>query len=287
MLNIIFIFLYIFYILSFSRNYWKQFDFAVTKKNLIVFFREVVCIKKTSRTFSDQNYQNYQNYQNSQYSINLILNTLLNTMATNGSFIRRSILSPQKNNIVQQPYKISTKEMANLITVLKKQERAEEKGKNRGSRDMRKCFYNGQLIRHKYKNNTWTGTYNRQNNTIVDNSTSYKTPSRFSDAHYKKFAPHTCSKSNGWKRCEIFSDGKWCSIFNLSEKYNMEGLRISNNEAGFWKVAYYHKNRKLWKAFIPGGGKMITTGPSRGKFETPLEAAIALKEYCLSQNIEY
>ena len=57
---------------------------------------------------------------------------------------------------------------------------------------------------------------------------------------------------------------------------NREGLRISNNEAGFWKVAYYHKNRKLWKAFIPGGGKMITTGPSRGKFKTPLEAAIAL-----------
>ena len=204
------------------------------------------------------------------------------TPSSSHSYKRRGIVPSNTNTPMTQPYCLSESEMRSFI-----EQNSQQK---KGCRNMRLCFHDKQLIRHTCAGTDfiWVGVYNKQTNRIVHNSVSYKTPSGFAQAHYRIKRPERISNANGWKQCEMFLDGKWKSIHKLAAKYNGDGLRISNSETGFWRVTYYQKDRTLWKALLPdGSGRMITSGPTRGKFETPLEAAIALREYCNKQHITY
>lgn len=209
-------------------------------------------------------------------------------------YTRREILPTKDNTDMNQPYCLSKSEM--LLLIEQNCERNQEQSQQqhheskKSCRNMYLCFHDKQPIRHTCTgtNSIWEGVYDKNTNCIVHNSVSYKTPSGFAKAHYKKTRTDRESNANGWKQCEMFLNGKWRSIHKLSAKYNEDGLRISNSETGFWRVTYYQKYRNLWKAMRPDvNGSMITSGPTRGKFNTPMEAAIALREYCNEQNIIY
>ena len=222
------------------------------------------------------------------------MSSLEMTPSCSHSYTRRELLPTQPNTGMTHPYRLSESEMLLLIEQNQEQEQEQEQEQQqqpkKGCRDMRLCFRDKQCIRHTCTgtNSIWTGVYNRHTNCIVHDSVSYKTPSGFAQAHYIKTRPDRESNANGWKQCEMLLDDTWRSMFKLAAKYNCDGLRISNSETGFWRVTYYQKDRTLWKAMRPdNNGSMITSGPTRGKFNTPMEAAIALREYCNKQNIKY
>jgi len=85
-----------------------------------------------------------------------------------------------------------------------------------GCRDMSKCFYDGQKIRHKIGfDKIWIGIYNLKGNCIIYNNEIYKTLSAFSMGHYKIDKPERIS-ANGWSECECEINNEWVSTYNLS-----------------------------------------------------------------------
>ena len=68
-------------------------------------------------------------------------------------------------------------------------------------------------------------------------------------------------------------------------------LRRSNQPTitGLWYVSPGSKARTPWryKAFKPGGGTMIKEDEGGGYFDTPEEAAIALRRWCLDHGYPY
>ena len=101
--------------------------------------------------------------------------------------------------------------------------------KQRGCRDMSKCFRAGQLIRHVIGiNKIWQGYYDAEKNVIVFNNPHmnntveyYKSLSGFAQAHYKLENPNRIS-ANGWAECECFDGHEWISTNNLDE-FNVSG----------------------------------------------------------------
>lgn len=91
----------------------------------------------------------------------------------------------------------------------------ENKEKNNYCRDMRKCFKNGQVIRHNIGISTWTGIYNLRKNVIIYDKKSYKSLSGFTQAHYDKDRKDRTKNSNGWKECQYEVNGEWVSTFNI------------------------------------------------------------------------
>jgi len=86
----------------------------------------------------------------------------------------------------------------------------------KGCRDMKKCFINGQLIRHKIGiNKIWIGTYDSSRDGIVYDGKLYKSPSGFAQSHYSIDRTDRCKEANGWKECECEVDGKWISTYSL------------------------------------------------------------------------
>ena len=85
----------------------------------------------------------------------------------------------------------------------------------RRSRDMAKCFTNGQHIRHTIGiNKTWIGVYDSSKNGIVYNGNKYSIY-KFASNHYSLERPDRTSEVNGWKECECEVDGKWISTYSL------------------------------------------------------------------------
>lgn len=83
------------------------------------------------------------------------------------------------------------------------------------SREMSRCFTNGQRIRHTIGiNKTWIGIYNSSKNVIIHNGKFYKSLSGFALTHYNIDSKNRISV-NGWKECEYEVDGKWISTYNL------------------------------------------------------------------------
>ena len=82
-------------------------------------------------------------------------------------------------------------------------------------RDMRKCFKNGQVIRHNIGISTWDGIYNFTENVIIYDKKSYNTLSGFTKAHYAKHRKDRTKNSNGWKECQYEVNGEWVSTFNI------------------------------------------------------------------------
>jgi hypothetical protein len=86
----------------------------------------------------------------------------------------------------------------------------------KGCRDMRKCFINGQRIRHTIGiNKTWIGTYDSSRNGILHNGKTL-TLNEFAVSHYKMERPDRVSNVNAWKECKCEVDGKWISTYSLT-----------------------------------------------------------------------
>jgi hypothetical protein len=90
--------------------------------------------------------------------------------------------------------------------------------KNRGCRDMAKCFINGQRIRHISLvgiKTTWIGIYNSSNNSIIYNDNTYESMSKFANTHYLDDGYKFNRSANGWKECEYEVNGEWESTHNI------------------------------------------------------------------------
>ena len=83
-------------------------------------------------------------------------------------------------------------------------------------RDMRKCFTNGQRIRHTIGiNKTWIGIYDSSKNEIMYDTKIYKSLSGFAEMHYSIDRPDRVKSANGWRECECEVNGKWISTDNF------------------------------------------------------------------------
>ena len=94
--------------------------------------------------------------------------------------------------------------------------------KIKGCRDMKKCFTNGQKIKHTIGiNKIWIGTYDLFNNTILYNEKVYggRSPiNQFVISHYQFERPDRVSV-NAWSECECEINGEWVSTFNLKNTF--------------------------------------------------------------------
>jgi hypothetical protein len=85
----------------------------------------------------------------------------------------------------------------------------------KGSRDMTKCFVNGQRIKHTIGiNKTWIGVYDSIKNAIIYDNKIYKSLSGFAQMHYNTDKPDRISV-NGWRECECEINKEWVSTYNL------------------------------------------------------------------------
>ena len=83
------------------------------------------------------------------------------------------------------------------------------------NRKLETCFINGQKIRHKISDNTWTGVYDGKLNSILYNGIYYSL-NQFTGNHYKQVRPDRTYKNNAWNECECEIDnGSWIDTFNL------------------------------------------------------------------------
>ena len=91
--------------------------------------------------------------------------------------------------------------------------------KIKGCRDMKKCFTNGQKIKHTIGiNKIWIGTYDLFNNTILYDGRVYggRSPiNQFVISHYQFERPDRVSV-NAWSECECEINGEWISTYNLN-----------------------------------------------------------------------
>ena len=83
------------------------------------------------------------------------------------------------------------------------------------SRDMSKCFTDGQQIRHVIDvNQIWIGIYCSTQNMIIYDMKNYKTLSAFAESHNSIYKPYRKS-ANGWRECECEVNGKWISTYDI------------------------------------------------------------------------
>ena len=87
-----------------------------------------------------------------------------------------------------------------------------------GCRDIKKCFTNGQRIRHTIGiNKTWIGTYDSSRNGILHNEIFYKSLSGFANAHHRENGSYTHNGVSGWRCTDYDVDGKWMSTSNIKK----------------------------------------------------------------------
>jgi hypothetical protein len=85
----------------------------------------------------------------------------------------------------------------------------------KGSRNMTKCFTNGQRIRHIIGiNKTWIGTYDYYKNAIIYDGKKLSL-NKFVVSHYELERPYRVSNANAWKECECEENGTWISTYSL------------------------------------------------------------------------
>jgi hypothetical protein len=86
----------------------------------------------------------------------------------------------------------------------------------KNSRNMSKCFTDGQRLRHTIGiNKTWIGIYDASKNEIICDMKSYKSLSGFAGTHYSIERPDRVNSANGWAECECEVNGKWISTYGL------------------------------------------------------------------------
>ncbi len=86
-------------------------------------------------------------------------------------------------------------------------------------RDVRKCFTNGQRIRHTIGNDkTWIGIFDFSKNGIICDTKLYQGRSplnQFAKTHYEIERKNRVSNVNAWSECECEVNGKWISTYDL------------------------------------------------------------------------
>ena len=83
-------------------------------------------------------------------------------------------------------------------------------------RTMKKCFTDGQRIRHMIRDKIWIGAYDSSKNAIVHNGTVYRTLSMFATAHvHSEHNPNRATPRDGWKNCQCEVKGEWVSTYDL------------------------------------------------------------------------
>ena len=83
-------------------------------------------------------------------------------------------------------------------------------------RTMKKCFTDGQRIRHMIRDKIWIGAYDSSKNAIVHNGTVYRTLSMFATAHvHSEYNPNRATPRDGWKNCQCEVNGEWVSTYDL------------------------------------------------------------------------
>jgi hypothetical protein len=83
-------------------------------------------------------------------------------------------------------------------------------------RTMKKCFTDGQRIRHRIRDKMWIGAYDSSKNAIVHNGTTYRTISMFATAHViADHNPNRVAPRDGWKHCECEVKGEWVSTYEI------------------------------------------------------------------------
>lgn len=86
---------------------------------------------------------------------------------------------------------------------------------NAGCRNQKKCFEDGQSIRHTIGEDRWQAVYRKSSNTIEHENVGYKSLTEFVSKHYEKngVSPSTIK---AWQECECFLKERWISTYNLS-----------------------------------------------------------------------
>ena len=84
----------------------------------------------------------------------------------------------------------------------------------RRKRELKKCFTDGQRIRHTIGTNSWIAAYSAEKNQIMYRERTWSL-SAFVDAHYKIMRPFRTSKANAWKECECEVGETWISTYDL------------------------------------------------------------------------
>ena len=111
---------------------------------------------------------------------------------------------PEEEEEEEEEYNLST--ISNYSPVVK-------------CRDVRKCFTDGQRIRHTIGiNKTWIGIYDSSNNGIMYNGKMYKGRSplnQFAKSHYETERKDRVSNVNAWSDCKCEVNEKWISTDNL------------------------------------------------------------------------
>lgn len=83
-------------------------------------------------------------------------------------------------------------------------------------RTMKKCFTDGQRIRHMIRDKIWIGAYDSSKNAIIHDGTVYKTLSLFATAHVRsEHNPNRATPRDGWKNCQCEVKGEWVSTYDL------------------------------------------------------------------------
>ena len=83
------------------------------------------------------------------------------------------------------------------------------------SRNMAKCFTNGQRICHTIGiTKKWIGIYDSSKDEIVCDGVSYASLSGFAISHHRIYNPARKS-AGGWAECKCEVDGKWISTADL------------------------------------------------------------------------
>jgi hypothetical protein len=138
----------------------------------------------------------------------------------------------QKINPKREFFRVSVEEVKTFFDLMdgdgwienKIQEEDEEDEEDKKSpikycRDIKKCFVNGQRIRHTIGiNKTWIGIYNSSTNEIICNEKVYQGISplnQFVKSHYKIERSDRVSNANAWSECEYEVNGKWISTYNI------------------------------------------------------------------------
>jgi hypothetical protein len=115
--------------------------------------------------------------------------------------------------------KLSTKkEQTNIIDQAK--EEAPKRTRQTIVRDMG-IFKNGQLIRHKYRGDTWIGLFHEENLTIRMDEEDFFSASGFAKRHIEFVVARDqigrkTIQSNGWTACEVLIAGNWMTLDDYS-----------------------------------------------------------------------
>jgi hypothetical protein len=86
--------------------------------------------------------------------------------------------------------------------------------KNAGCRNQKKCFIDGQAIRHSVGGDIWNAIYRKTSNLLEHENIGYKSLTEFVSKHYEQQGIKV-STIKAWQECECFLGEKWVSTYNL------------------------------------------------------------------------